>query len=42
MSQATSEFRNRVRANKTVWAAGAYDAMSAMMIDAAGFDALGT
>jgi methylisocitrate lyase len=40
MSQASSEFRNRVRANKTVWAAGAYDAMSAKMIEAAGFDAL--
>src|SRR6185436_12885535 len=40
MSQASSDFRNRVRANKTVWAAGAYDAMSAKMIEAAGFDAL--
>src|ERR1700754_5008520 len=40
MSQATSEFRNRVRSNNTVWAAGAYDAMSAKMIEAAGFDAL--
>jgi methylisocitrate lyase len=40
MSQASADFRNRVRANKTVWAAGAYDAMSAKMIEAAGFDAL--
>ena len=40
MSQASSDFRNRVRASKTVWAAGAYDAMSAKMIEAAGFDAL--
>lgn len=40
MSQASSDFRKRVLANKTVWAAGAYDAMSAKMIEAAGFDAL--
>jgi methylisocitrate lyase len=40
MSQAGSDFRKRVLANKTIWAAGAYDAMSAKMIEAAGFDAL--
>jgi 2-methylisocitrate lyase-like PEP mutase family enzyme len=40
MSLASSDFRKRVLANKTVWAAGAYDAMSAKMIEVAGFDAL--
>lgn len=45
MSQAISrrsEFRNRVLAQKTVWSAGAYDALSARFIEAAGFDALMT
>ena len=37
-----SEFRNRVLAQKTVWSAGAYDALSARFIEAAGFDALMT
>lgn len=36
------EFRNRVLAQKTVWSAGAYDALSARFIEAAGFDALMT
>ncbi|PSC06293.1 carboxyvinyl-carboxyphosphonate phosphorylmutase [Alsobacter soli] len=34
------DFAARVRAQKTYWAAGAYDALSARMIQAAGFDAL--
>lgn len=37
-----SEFRNRILAQKTVWSAGAYDALSARFIEAAGFDALMT
>ncbi|WP_414638253.1 isocitrate lyase/PEP mutase family protein [Azospirillum sp.] len=36
------EFRNRVLAQKTVWSAGAYDALSAKYIEAAGFDAVMT
>lgn len=36
------EFRNRILAQKTVWSAGAYDALSARFIEAAGFDALMT
>ncbi|CAO3453379.1 isocitrate lyase/PEP mutase family protein [Azospirillum largimobile] len=36
------DFRNRVLAQKTVWSAGAYDALSARFIEAAGFDALMT
>ncbi|MBP2227710.1 methylisocitrate lyase [Azospirillum agricola] len=36
------EFRNRVLARKTVWSAGAYDALSARFIEQAGFDALMT
>jgi 2-methylisocitrate lyase-like PEP mutase family enzyme len=39
-SKATREFRDRVINQKTVWAAGAYDALSARFIEAAGFDAL--
>ena len=39
-SKATREFRDRVVNQKTVWAAGAYDALSARFIEAAGFDAL--
>jgi len=42
MSIRTSEFRNRVLAQKTVWSAGAYDALSARFIEQAGFDALMT
>jgi methylisocitrate lyase len=37
---ATAEFRNRAVNQKTVWAAGAYDALSAKFIEEAGFDAL--
>jgi len=36
------EFRNRILAQKTVWSAGAYDALSARFIEQAGFDALMT
>jgi methylisocitrate lyase len=39
-SKATREFRDRVVNQKTVWAAGAYDALSARFIEAVGFDAL--
>lgn len=35
-------FRQRVLSQKTVWAAGAYDAFSARCIEAAGFDAVMT
>jgi 2-methylisocitrate lyase-like PEP mutase family enzyme len=38
--KANREFRDRVLHQKTVWAAGAYDALSARFIEAAGFDAL--
>lgn len=37
-----SGLRERLRENKTLWAAGAYDALSARMIDAAGFDVVFT
>ncbi len=37
-----AEFRQRVLAQKTVWTAGAYDALSARFIEAAGFDAVMT
>ena len=33
-SKATREFRDRVVNQKTVWAAGAYDALSARFIEA--------
>lgn len=36
------DFANRLRTGKTVWAAGAFDALSAKMIEAAGFEALMT
>jgi 2-methylisocitrate lyase-like PEP mutase family enzyme len=36
----TDEFKSRILAQKTVWAAGAYDALSAKLIEEAGFDAL--
>ena len=36
------EFSARVKAGKTVWSAGAFDAMSARFIEAAGFDAVMT
>ena len=36
----THVLRNKVRAGETVWAAGAYDALSGRLIEAAGFDAL--
>ncbi|WP_342642634.1 isocitrate lyase/PEP mutase family protein [Rhodoligotrophos ferricapiens] len=38
----SSEYRDRVLAQKTVWAAGAYDALSAKLIEQAGFDAVMT
>ncbi|WP_137392374.1 isocitrate lyase/PEP mutase family protein [Rhodoligotrophos defluvii] len=38
----TSEFRDRVLNQKTVWAAGAYDALSAKLIEDTGFDAVMT
>lgn len=34
--------REKLSAGKTIWAAGAYDALSAMLIDQAGFDAVFT
>jgi 2-methylisocitrate lyase-like PEP mutase family enzyme len=40
--KANREFRDRILNQKTVWAAGAYDALSARFIEAAGFDALMT
>lgn len=36
----SDEFKSRILAQKTVWAAGAYDALSAKFIAEAGFDAL--
>jgi 2-methylisocitrate lyase-like PEP mutase family enzyme len=36
------EFAARVKAGKTVWSAGAYDALSARFIEGAGFDAVMT
>jgi 2-methylisocitrate lyase-like PEP mutase family enzyme len=36
------DLRERIAAGKTVWAAGAYDALSALMIAQAGFDAVMT
>lgn len=42
MSIRNSEFRNRVLAGKTVWSAGAYDALSARFIEEAGFNAVMT
>lgn len=36
----SADFKSRVLAQKTVWAAGAYDALSAKLIEEAGFDAL--
>jgi methylisocitrate lyase len=41
-SKATKEFRDRVVNQKTVWSAGAYDALSARFIQGAGFDAVMT
>lgn len=38
----TAEFRARVVNQRTVWSAGAYDALSAKFIEAAGFDAVMT
>ncbi len=35
----SSEFKSRILAQKTIWAAGAYDALSAKLIGEAGFDA---
>jgi len=39
-TDAQTDFAQRVRAQKTVWSAGAYDACSARMIEQAGFDAV--
>ena len=39
-TSAQADFAARVRAQKTVWAAGAYDACSARLIEQAGFDAV--
>lgn len=36
----TSDFKDRVTGQKTVWTAGSYDALSARLIEAAGFDAV--
>lgn len=36
----SSDFKSRILAQKTIWAAGAYDALSAKLINEAGFDAL--
>jgi methylisocitrate lyase len=41
-SKATPEFHDRVVNQKTVWSAGAYDALSARFIQGAGFDAVMT
>jgi len=38
----SSEFITRLKSQKTVWAAGAYDALSAKLIQQAGFDAIMT
>lgn len=40
--KAHREFRDRILSQKTVWSAGAYDALSARFIEAAGFDAVMT
>ena len=40
--QIQSDYKQRVLAQKTVWAAGAYDALSALYIERAGFDAVTT
>jgi methylisocitrate lyase len=42
MKKTNGEYRQRVLNQKTVWAAGAYDALSALMIQKAGFDAVMT
>ncbi|WP_449415507.1 isocitrate lyase/PEP mutase family protein [Ochrobactrum teleogrylli] len=42
MTLSKREFRERLINQKTVWAAGAYDAMSARYIEKAGFDAVMT
>jgi 2-methylisocitrate lyase-like PEP mutase family enzyme len=39
---ARGKLRDAVRAGRTVWAAGAFDALSAKLIEAAGFDAVFT
>jgi 2-methylisocitrate lyase-like PEP mutase family enzyme len=42
MSNATTTLRQIVRSGRTIWTAGAYDALSALLIDRAGFDAVFT
>ena len=37
-----ADFAARIRAGRTIWSAGAYDALSARFIEAAGFDAVMT
>ena len=38
--QPRKSFREKLASGRTIWSAGAYDALSAKMIEAAGFDAL--
>ena len=42
MSAATTTLRQFLDSGRTIWAAGAYDALSALLIDRAGFDAVFT
>ena len=42
MNEKTQFLRSKIAGGKTVWAAGAYDALSAKLIAAAGFDAVFT
>lgn len=42
MSAATSTLRQILESGRTIWAAGAYDALSSLLIDRAGFDAVFT
>ncbi len=34
-----AQFAQRLKSNKTVWVAGVYDALSAKLVEAAGFEA---
>lgn len=40
MTAATTTLREIMKAGRTIWAAGAYDALSALLVDRAGFDAV--
>lgn len=42
MTTRTPEFRSNLLSQRTAWAAGAYDALSAKLIESAGFDAIFT